>query len=674
MRKTYTSALCSIALMALTLTGCQQERGLAPDQTPQDGSEVAQFTAGPVTRVVSGTSWEGTEVIGISNVTKAEATTTNVAYKATSAGSTTNFADQGTKLLLPGDKSQVTFAAYYPYASTISEGKASYIISKGSDQPVLFAIQSGTAANPKLPFTFKHKLAQVKIVLTAQEGLNLSDISTVFFKGGVTDVKMNVLTGELTTGTTKGDITLTKEAEGTYSSYVVPQAVENTFAFVMTLGGKSYTLSMDKVNKAPTKLDSGFSYTFKAKLTKDGKVVNPDGSTIGGIDDGGTGDGGDVTPDNPETPGDTPATAQKLPFANDFKAATSLDPFSAFSESGDEAWRISNSGQYKNGAAMSGYNGGAKANVDWLISPALDFTGATAPKLFLNHTIGHAGNVEEQQQVLISKDYVSGDPSKATWSKLTITYPGKPAKGNFSTTDSETDLSAYAGEKNIHIALKYTSTDEASAQWQIGKIEVKEATGTKPGTEDPGTEPGTEEPGTKPEQPTTDNLLFPGADFEDWSAFMSVFMKGNSTGITIEQGNDPTQGGVMKVTGKDSGNKWIFNIQNVQVTNPAPKKITFKVKGTSPSRSFSVVVYGPNGEVAIYNIGDILADKVISEYKTSVKDHKYDGQINTGDQWVTITLDINQVKINNTGSGKIFSAKIGKQSEYNVMLDDFKIE
>lgn len=190
MRKTYTSALCSIALMALALAGCQQERGLAPDQTPQDGSKAAQFTSGSITRVVNGTSWEGNEMIGISNVTKAEAATTNVAYKATAAGTTTNFADQGTKLLLPGDNSQVTFAAYYPYASTISEGKASYIISKGSDQPVLFATQSGTAANPKLPFTFKHKLAQVKIVLTAGEGLSLSDLSSVLYKGGVTDVKM----------------------------------------------------------------------------------------------------------------------------------------------------------------------------------------------------------------------------------------------------------------------------------------------------------------------------------------------------------------------------------------------------------------------------------------------------------------------------------------------------
>ena len=667
MRKTYTSALCSIALMVLALAGCQQERGLAPDQTPQDGSKAAQFTSGSITRVVNGTSWEGNEMIGISNVTKAEAATTNVAYKATSAGSSTNFAAQETKLLLPGDNSQVTFAAYYPYASTISEGKVSYTISKGSDQPVLFATQSGTATNPKLPFAFKHKLAQVKIDLTAGEGLSLNDLSSVLYRGGVTDAKMNVLTGELTTGTTKGDITLTKEAEGTYSSYIVPQAVESTFAFVMTLGGKTYTLSMDKVNKAPKMLDSGYSYTFKAKLTKDGKVVNPDGSSIDGMDDVDTGDGVDITPDDPETP----ATAQKLPFANNFKDAAGIAPFTAVSVSGEQAWRIDDS-KYKNGAKMSGHVSGVRTpNEDWLISPALDFTGSKAPELIISHAINFGSDMATEQQVLISDNYTDGNPSTATWTPLTVTYP---AGNNWDYVDSKTDLKAYVGKKNIHIAFKYVSTDTSAATWEIAKMEVKEATGTKPGTEDPGTEPGTEEPGTEPEQPTTDNLLFPGADFEDWSAFMSVYTKGNSVGVTIEQGNDPTQGGVMKVTGSDAKNKWLFNIENVQVTNPSPKKITFKVKGTSPSKSFSVVVYGPNGEMAIYNIGDILADKVISEYKTSTQEHNYDGQINTGDQWVTITLDISQVKINNTGSGKIFSAKIGKQSEYNVMVDDFKIE
>ena len=664
MRKTYTSALCSIALMALALAGCQQERGLAPDQTPQDGSTVAQFTSGPVTRVVNGTSWEGTEVIGISNVTKAEAATTNVAYKATAAGSTTNFADQGTKLLLPGDNSQVTFAAYYPFASTISEGKASYIISKGSDQPVLFATQSGTADNPKLPFTFKHKLAQVKIVLTAEEGLSLGDLTSVLYRGGVTDVKMNVLTGELTTGTTKGDITLTKEeAEGTYSSYIVPQTVDKTFAFVITLGSKTYTLSMDKVNKAPTKLDSGFAYTFKAKLTKDGTVVNPDGSSIGGIEDGGTGEGGSVTPDDPSTP----AAAQKLPFANNFKAATSLDPFTAFSESGNEAWRIDNAGKFKRGASMSGYNGSAKANVDWLITPALDFTGATAPKLFLNHTIGHAGNVEEEQQVLISKDYVSGDPTKATWTKLTITYPGKPAEGkNFSTTDSETDLSAYAGEKNIHIALKYTSTDQSSSQWQIGKIEVKGATGTEPGTE----KPGTEEPGTKPEQPTTGNLLFPGADFNDFAAFKATLNKFGLKNYAT-QADDPDQGKVLHIKGTPQKNDYIFTVQNVEVKAANPMKITFKLKGECAGKSISINVFGKSGSTYVmYNLGDITTDAKIGVAASN----QYNGSINTNGKWITITLDLTGVEVNTSGSGELFALKVGKEAAWDVMLDDFKIE
>ena len=659
MKKTYKAMLCSIALMTMALTGCQQERGLAPDQTVQDGAEVAQLSSGSITRVVNGTSWEGTEMIGISNVTKAQAATTNVAYKATSAGNATNFADQGTKLLLPGDNSEVKFAAYYPYVSSISENTASYIINKGSDQPVLFATQSGTAANPKLPFTFKHKLAQVKIILSAQEGLSLDDLSTVLFKGGVTDVKMNVLTGELSTGTTKGDITLTKEAEGTYSSYVVPQDVDNTFAFVMTLGGKSYTLSMDKVNAAPTKLDSGFSYTFKAKLTKDGKVVNPDGSTIGDIDDGGTGDGGVVTPDDP--------SAKALPFVNDFKAATSLDPFSAFSETGDEAWRISNSGQYKNGASMSGYKGGAKANVDWLITPALDFTGATAPKLFLNHTIGHAGNVEEEQQVLISKDYVSGDPTKATWTKLTITYPGKPAEGkNFSTIDSETDLSAYTGEKNIHIALKYTSTDEASAQWQIGKFEVKETGSTEPGTEEPGTDP---EPGTELEQPTEGNLLFPGADFEDWTAFTG---KLNNFGLKnyATQADDPDQGKVLHINGTPQKNDYVFTVENVEVKANNPLKITFKMKGECAGKSISINVYDKSGNYVKYNLGDITTDAKIGVAESN----QYNGSINTNGKWITITLDLTGVEVNTSGSGNLFALKVGKEAAWDVMLDDFKIE
>ena len=659
MKKTYKAMLCSIALMTMALTGCQQERGLAPDQTVQDGAKEAQFSSGSITRVVNGTSWEGTEMIGISNVTKAEAATTNVTYKATSAGSATNFADQGTKLLLPGDNSEVKFAAYYPYVSSISENTASYIISKGSDQPVLFATQSGTAANPKLPFTFKHKLAQVKIILSAQEGLSLDDLSTVLFKGGVTDVKMNVLTGELTTGTTKGDITLTKEAEGTYSSYVVPQAVDNTFAFVMTLGGKSYTLSMDKVKKAPTKLDSGFSYTFKAELTKDGKVVNPDDSTIGEIGDGGTGDGGEVTPDDP--------SAKALPFVNDFKAATSLDPFSTFSETGDEAWRINNSGEYKNGASMSGYKGGAKANVDWLITPALDFTGATAPKLFLNHTIGHAGNVEEEQQVLISKDYVSGDPTKATWTKLTITYPGKPAEGkNFSTTDSETDLSAYAGEKNIHIALKYTSTDQSSSQWQIGKIEVKGATGTEPGTE----KPGTEEPGTKPEQPTTGNLLFPGADFNDFAAFKATLNKFGLKNYAT-QADDPDQGKVLHIKGTPQKNDYIFTVQNVEVKAANPMKITFKLKGECAGKSISINVFGKSGSTYVmYNLGDITTDAKIGVAASN----QYNGSINTNGKWITITLDLTGVEVNTSGSGELFALKVGKEAAWDVMLDDFKIE
>ena len=314
---------------------------------------------------------------------------------------------------------------------------------------------------------------------------------------------------------------------------------------------------------------------------------------------------------------------------------------------------------------MSGYNGGAKANVDWLITLALDFTGATAPKLFLNHTIGHAGNVEVEQQVLISKDYVSGDPSKANWTKLTITYPGKPAEGkNFSTTDSETDLSAYAGEKNIHIALKYTSTDEASAQWQIAKMEVKEATDTKPGTE---------EPGTEPKQPTVRNLLFPGADFEDFEDFAAFIGKLNKFGLKnyATQADDPDQGKVLHIKGTPAGNDYVFTVANVEIKAASPTKITFKMKGECASKSISINAYDKSGSTyAKYNLGDITTDA-----KIDVADsNQYNGSINTNGKWISITLGLTGVEVNTSGSGSLFALKVGKGVAWDVMLDDFKIE
>lgn len=274
--------------------------------------------------------------------------------------------------------------------------------------------------------------------------------------------------------------------------------------------------------------------------------------------------------------------------------------------------------------------------------------------------------MEEEQQVLISKDYVSGDPTKATWTKLTITYPGKPAEGkNFSTIDSETDLSAYAGEKNIHIALKYTSTDEASAQWQIGKIEVKETGSTEPGTE----EPGTEEPGTDPEQPTTGNLLFPGADFEDFDAFTATL---NNFGLKnyATQADDPDQGKVLHINGTPQKNDYIFTVQNVEVKAANPMKITFKLKGECAGKSISINVYDKSGTYAKYNLGDITTDATIGVADSN----QYGGSINTNGKWITITLDLTGVEVNTSGSGSLFALKVGKEVAWDVMVDDFKIE
>lgn len=679
MRQTYKIALSFMALATMALTGCQQQREMAPEEVAQAGSVAAQFSTPAITRVVSGTQWEGTEMIGISNTTKPDAKTTNVAYKATQSGATTNFTDQGTKLMLPGDNSTVNFAAYYPYASSVQSNVASYTINNGTNQPVLFATQSGTAQNPKLPFTFKHKLAQVKLVLTVEEGLKLTDLKSVVFKGGVTNVKMNILTGVLTTGTTKGDVTLKNEGNGTFSSYVVPQTFSD-YSFAITLGDKSYTLKKEKVAQAPGEFKEGNSYTFKAKLTKDGKVVNPDGSKIDDMNDGGSSDGGDLTPDKPGTdeptpdePGtDEPAVdAKALPYAMDFANAGNFGDFTTFDGEGPQNWQVDTS-KWKNGAKMTGYvNGQKNPNEDFLVSPAIDLTNATDPVLLINHAIKFAGNMPQDQQVAVSTDYDGGaEADRATWTPLTLDK--YPAGNDWVYVDSKASLKQYVGKK-IYIAFIYNSDQTNAATWQIHKMEVKENGGGSTVTPDPEPQPEPEPDPTPEPTPTTGNLLFPGADFENWDQFLSVNREGNTT-LTVEQGTDNTQGGVIKLTGTDAKNRYAFTIQNTKISASDPTKLSFKVKGTSPSKSFSIIVFDEAGGTNIFNIGAIKGDVTITEFKTSTQEHNYVGEINTAGNWVTVTLDISKINIKKSGSGDLLAFKVGKESKYDVMVDDFKIE
>ena len=155
-------------------------------------------------------------------------------------------------------------------------------------------------------------------------------------------------------------------------------------------------------------------------------------------------------------------------FSADFMDGT-LAGFEQKSIVGDQVWFGSNYG-----AQIAGYaNGIRNANEDYLISPAIDLTNQTNPKIQVNQAINYASGRLDLMNVLVSTNY-SGDPTSADWD--TIEFENIPAGTSWTFVLSEDyDFSAYEG-KTIHIAFKYESLgepDNIAATWELGSVAIK---------------------------------------------------------------------------------------------------------------------------------------------------------------------------------------------------------
>ena len=153
---------------------------------------------------------------------------------------------------------------------------------------------------------------------------------------------------------------------------------------------------------------------------------------------------------------------------------TSFNTFSAYSVTGTQVWTMGNS----YGATMSGYEGGTSyANEDWFISPALDLSNATDPKVTFDHARGPAGSInvgvnEGYYKVFVSTDYQSGDPNAVTWTELTGVTHGTSAWGYVNSGKLSIPAACHAA--NCRIAFRYLSIDGASATWEIRNVVVGE--------------------------------------------------------------------------------------------------------------------------------------------------------------------------------------------------------
>lgn len=120
----------------------------------------------------------------------------------------------------------------------------------------------------------------------------------------------------------------------------------------------------------------------------------------------------------------------------------------------------------------SAYVDNAFATESWLISPAIDLSSASTATLSFEHAVNYLTNPTTALSVLVSTDYTSGSPSSATWTEVNV--PSFPAGNDWIFISSgNSDLSSVAGNSNVRIAFKYTSTNSDAATWEVKNVLVE---------------------------------------------------------------------------------------------------------------------------------------------------------------------------------------------------------
>lgn len=188
--------------------------------------------------------------------------------------------------------------------------------------------------------------------------------------------------------------------------------------------------------------------------------------------------------------------------------------------------------------------------------------------------------------------------------------------------------------------------------------------------------------GTEPEpQPGNAELLFPGADFEDFAAFKGTLNRFGMNYCSEATGAGRT-GNALKVSGTLAKNGYFFTVENKSGKEFTGKtKITFYVKGTATGKGISINLYPADNTVSgltdqgyyAYNLGNINnADVTIQDASHAAKNQNdYAGSVNATD-WVKVTLDITGKSI--ATSGNLIAFKGGKGGTYDLLIDDIMIE
>lgn len=153
------------------------------------------------------------------------------------------------------------------------------------------------------------------------------------------------------------------------------------------------------------------------------------------------------------------------------------DGFTQYSQVGNILWACTpfgrdpnapaGSAQFPNAVQINGFAGGTNVpNTDWLISPSFNLTNTDFPLLSFWSRTAFNG---QPLQLKVSTDYVSGDPSTATWTDINGKFPSQTS--NVWTLSENINLSTFKGS-NVHFAFVYYSDEDEGARWTIDDISL----------------------------------------------------------------------------------------------------------------------------------------------------------------------------------------------------------
>ena len=262
------------------LAACSNDDNEQMDETPVK----AEFTAtiNSLQSRAAGTSWEGTDAIGVTASTIGYA---NMKYTPTAAGTDQPFTTATPYYFVGTD--DATFTAYYPFGGT--ENTPVGVITKTITADMqtetgqksidfLYASATGNRENANIELNFDHKMSNLKLVFKEGYDVTLGKLSYTL-SGLKMEGSFNTTNGAIEASGTATDLTIsdvekTNSGDMVSSLILFPQEAQSATLSV-TLNGETFTAEMTfPTTASKTGMVSGTTYTYNVTITKSALVIS----------------------------------------------------------------------------------------------------------------------------------------------------------------------------------------------------------------------------------------------------------------------------------------------------------------------------------------------------------------------------------------------------------------